>query len=117
MVLYIFDYSYKKFSSKNILLQKPIIFGYIPKLYKDDHLEIYHKLIDNIKINKNNDKYSNENKNNHIKDNKSQENIIMRNNTFNNVDNCDKSSNEMNKHNKNDNNDYMDNEKRKSYSK
>ena len=113
MVLYIFDYSYKKFSSKNIFLQKPIILGYIPRLYKDDYLEIYHKLIDNNKINKNDDKYLNENKNNDKKDNKSQENIIMRNNTFNNVDNGDKSSNEMNKYNKNDNNDYMDNENEK----
>ena len=44
MTLYIFDISYKKFFLKNIFIDKPIILGYIPKLFKNDYLELYLKL-------------------------------------------------------------------------
>ena len=44
MTLYIFDFSYKKFFSKNLYVGKPIIFGYIPKLFKNDYLELYRNL-------------------------------------------------------------------------
>ena len=44
MTLYIFDISYEKFFLKNIFIDKPIILGYIPKIFKNDYLELYWKL-------------------------------------------------------------------------
>ena len=44
MTLYIFDFSYKKLFSKQLYIGKPIIFGYIPKLFKNDYLELYRNL-------------------------------------------------------------------------
>ena len=47
IVMYIFDYSYKKFWGINFFEGDNLIISYIPKLYKSQHLEIYEKLKEN----------------------------------------------------------------------
>lgn len=42
--LIIADYSFKKFTQKNFFMKKPIILGYIPKLFNDKNLEIFYEL-------------------------------------------------------------------------
>lgn len=44
VVMYIFDSSYKMFFSSNITDKIPIIYGYVPKLYKEDCYENYYSI-------------------------------------------------------------------------
>ena len=41
VILYIFDFSYYNFWQKDFMNNRPIIIGYIPKLYKETYYEVY----------------------------------------------------------------------------
>ena len=41
VVMYIFDNSYKEFFSSRITDKNPVIYGYVPKLYKEDCYDNY----------------------------------------------------------------------------
>ena len=115
MTLYIFDVSYKKFFSKTLYIGKPIIFGFIPKLFKNDYLEIYRNLkkreLDiktDIFVNQSGDKIFKENK-------EFPNNIIIKNNINNNankesaqkeIQNNNKRNNEINEQREKNNLDY-----------
>ena len=62
MVLIIYDLSYKKLWTKNLFMERPIILGYIPKLYKDDYLKVYEDLEKIIENNQINNLFNEENK-------------------------------------------------------
>ena len=61
VVMYIFDNSYKEFFSSRITDKNPVIYGYVPKLYKEDCYDNYYYvktwLIDEIAKNQKNYDY------------------------------------------------------------
>ena len=92
MVLYISDLSYKKLWNKNFFKEKPIILGYIPKLYKSDYLKVYEELLNNIENNKISNLFNEQKKviETHSQENENQEKKELKNQKTNSDDTINK---------------------------